>query len=515
MVKTPLDIRRLSTEQKIGMMLFARTPVDREDLEFLLSLVRNHSLGGVHVSGRFAYRCGMTVEELASLICNTADYPVLIADDMENGYPAGTRLPSQMMICNAGDPELAYYAGRITGAEAREQGFNLVFGPVLDIALNRKNSSVGVRAFSSDLPDIMKFGEAYIKGCQEEGMVVTAKHFPGVGACSGDPHIGLPVLDADYNTLVSRELVPFISAIRNAGLSGIMMGHIMVPSVDNEYPATLSSKLVGLLRDLGFDGLVITDSLSMFALLNSYPSRMCYQKAMTAGNDMVLVDYRISCRESYERMLEIYRQGMISDLQIEAAATRVLAAQSRTFSPQGKTGLSPEFIREKVSKMNTASIIDRRRSGASGKLEDGNDLLFIFQKGVMYINPVTGVTERTDYDFSSAKAAVERYFPKASTTELSEYPSKPETEDILRQTSSFGRIVFVVAVRSVSYQGSVDLSERLQNIISGLGRKVSAVLYAGCPIGVEDYINVSRIIYFSEEAESQSEAVRILSGYGK
>ena len=322
----PHDADSLTIEQKIGLMLFMRNPIDNEDLEFTLDMIRNHSLGGIHLSFRYVhpdYYCPGE-KYLLQKVLEVADYPILIGDDMEYGFNYGKiELPYQMAITATGNKHLAYEYGRITGVEARKGNYNTVFGPILDIAMDPLSSCVGCRSFGATKELVADYAIETIKGYQEQGMIVTGKHYPGFGSSPVDSHIGMVYLTGDENTLIERDLYPYIKAIKEADLSGIMSGHIMVPEIDPVYPASLSKSILDIIRRQGFEGIIITDSLAMVGLTNFFDLRTCHEQAMHAGNDMILTSYRISCREAYAYMLEAYKKGIVSEEQIDKAARRV------------------------------------------------------------------------------------------------------------------------------------------------------------------------------------------------
>jgi beta-N-acetylhexosaminidase len=219
--------------------------------------------------------------------------PLLIAMDQEGGtvsrLPAPFVVPpSQQAQAATGDPEAAYAAARISGAQLRACGVNVNFAPVLDVSLNPANPVIGIRGFGADPATVSAFGLAALRGYRDTGVIATVKHFPGHGDTSVDSHHGLPVVPHGRARLDAVELAPFRAAFA-AGAPAVMAAHIVFPALD-ERPATLSPAILrGLLREqLGYDGLVFTDALDMGAIAERYGAPEACVLARAAGADVLL-----------------------------------------------------------------------------------------------------------------------------------------------------------------------------------------------------------------------------------
>ncbi|QTQ16063.1 glycoside hydrolase family 3 protein [Treponema parvum] len=512
-----LNIEGLSIDQKIGLMLFMRNPIDAEDLDFTLDMIRNHSLGGIHLSFRYVHENYYCPGEkyLLGKVLENADYPILIGDDMEYGFNYGKiELPYQMAVASTDNLKIAYEYGRITGVEAKKGFYNTVFGPIMDIAALPLSSCVGSRAYADTKEKVSKFSVETIKGYQDQGMVVTGKHYPGFGYSTIDSHIGMVYLDADEKTLIDRELFPYLEAIKNADLSGIMVGHIMVPNIDSKYPATLSKKIVDVIRKQGYDGLMITDSFAMIGLTNKFGLETCHQLAMAAGIDMVLTSYRISCKEAYTYMLDAYKKGIVSEEQINEAARRVIAAQNRTLKSPDAPDISEED-RSAVLQMSVDAVTDVKKEGVSSKLSDGEDLLFVFQKGNLYEDFDTGELKKESYDFTTFEKEIKANYPKASIVYLPEFPARNQQERFMATTMNYSRIVMVLATKNESYRGTSDIPRRMLSMMEGLEAKLVCVILSGCPYASREFMYVPRIIYAYDGQLCQKTAVDVLSGKKK
>lgn len=224
-----------------------------------------------------------------------AGNPLIIGIDQEGGRvqrlkEGFTIIPPMREIGLSGDVSAAHETGKAIGRELKGAGITLDFAPVLDVDSNPVNPIIGDRSFSPDPEICAEMGAALIRGLHSEGVFSCGKHFPGHGDSSKDSHKTLPVIEADRRTMERRELVPFKRCI-SEGLRFIMTSHCLYPSLDAEFPATLSEKIMnGMLRKFaGFDGLVVTDDLLMSALRDNFSVDETVLRAITASVDLLLV----------------------------------------------------------------------------------------------------------------------------------------------------------------------------------------------------------------------------------
>jgi len=224
-----------------------------------------------------------------------ADLPLIIGSDLEQGLGqqvrGGTTMPSAMAMGSAWlkDPSvvtLIEEAFRQTAREALYAGINTIFAPVMDIQSNPNNPIISIRAFGTE-PEIVSYlGSLMIRCYEEGGLMSCAKHFPGHGDTVIDSHHGLPVIGKSLKELLGFELIPFRRAIES-GVSMVMMGHLLVPTIDPMYPVSISKKAIRFLRDMGFDGIIVTDAFNMGAL-SGYSETEAAEIALSGGVDLIL-----------------------------------------------------------------------------------------------------------------------------------------------------------------------------------------------------------------------------------
>lgn len=253
--------------------------------------------------------------------------PLLIGADMENGaeqqVPDATPVAYPMGLGATRSVGDSATAGEITGAEAAAMGVNWNFMPVADVNTNPANPVIGVRSFGEDPDLVAEHVTAYALAQQREGVLASAKHFPGHGDTETDSHLGLPAVDYDRETLEQVHLKPFQAAI-DAGLDSIMTSHVVVEAIDSEYPATLSHDvLTGLLRDeMGFDGLVITDGMGMRAISERWGTGEAAVMAVRAGADVILAGdtAEITAQAIHQAVLS----GDIAERRVDESVLRIL-----------------------------------------------------------------------------------------------------------------------------------------------------------------------------------------------
>src|SRR5437764_9150994 len=233
----------------------------------------------VPAEGPFLYKSGpYEAALLANQLQRDSKVPLIVAADFERGVSMRlngvTVFPHAMAFGAAGKPELAEQFGKIVAQEARAVGVQWNFFPVADVNSNPANPIINTRAFGEDPAQVSSLVSAYIKGARQEGMLTTAKHFPGHGDTGTDSHLGLAAVNRTRVQLDQSDLLPFRSAI-SAGVDSIMVAHVTAPALepDTGKVATTSEAIInGLLKqEVGFKGLVVTDALEMGALTRLYP----------------------------------------------------------------------------------------------------------------------------------------------------------------------------------------------------------------------------------------------------
>lgn len=357
---------------------FAGTTVDDSLRRWL-----DRGVGGVII---FQHNAGPP-DRVAALLDRIAEYagePIIRAVDQEGGRVARLRdgftvPPPMAYLGTVADEPLAEAVGGLIGRELAAVGFNLALAPMLDLAINASSRVIGDRSLGSDPELVAVLGTALIRGIQSSGVMACAKHFPGHGDTPEDSHLTLPCLTASRDVILSRDLVPFINAIR-AGVATVMPGHLVVQAYDTDRPATTSPVLLDeLLRQrLGFGGLIVSDDLEMAAIIDTLGVERASVDALRAGVDLLLIGHDHK-RERAEAVAGAIRAAVRRDELSEASLiekyNRVLRAAADADKRIDRPGLdvvaSKEHnavirqIKPSESLNPAARLVDPRAMGGS------------------------------------------------------------------------------------------------------------------------------------------------------
>jgi beta-N-acetylhexosaminidase len=278
-----------------------------------------------------------TPEQVTEMIENSQSYSkigLFVAVDEEGGTVARlgnnpamgtTSFPDMASIETTGE---AYQVGYTIGTELSQLGFNLDFAPVADVNSNPDNPVIGNRSFGSDPNTVGEMVSACVSGFQDSAILSTLKHFPGHGDTETDSHLGVAVTNKTLAEMEECELIPFEKGIE-AGTKVVMVGHISCPEITGDNtPASLSRQIVtGILREqLGFDGLVVTDSLQMGAITSVYSSGKAAVAAIEAGCDLLLMPDDLE--SAVEGIRSAVDSGELSEERIDESVLRILTVKA-------------------------------------------------------------------------------------------------------------------------------------------------------------------------------------------
>jgi beta-N-acetylhexosaminidase len=329
------QIDAMTTEQKVGQLLVAGMEGAAVGAD-AQTAVTDYQVGGIILFQRNVSDAAQLAALNSSLNrLNDGYIPLFLCVDEEGGLvsrmPAEvTDLPSMYTYGKTGDTELARRVGQALAAQCSAFGFLLDFAPVLDVWSNPDNTVIGTRAFGSDAQTVAQMGTAVMAGLWESGVAPVVKHFPGHGDTAVDSHYGLPVVTKTVDELEELELIPFRAAIE-AGAPAVMVAHILMTALDSQYPASLSPAVVdGLLRtELGFDGVVCTDDLTMAAVSDTWGMGEAAVLAVEAGCDLLLVCHGAdNLTAARAALLDAVNSGRISQARLEESVYRILSLKA-------------------------------------------------------------------------------------------------------------------------------------------------------------------------------------------
>ena len=321
----------LSIQEKIGQTLTVFVDVD--SAEQFRPAIESGQVGNVLIQwGNYSLaQTRQLISKLQQWAAQSPHHiPLLIAIDYEGGTVhtpitlGFDYLPTNMMLSAAGDEELTASLAYLAGTELKRAGIHINFSPVLDVNSNPNNPIIGVRSFGSDPANVTRMGLALMNGFQASGIISVVKHFPGHGDTAVDSHYQVPIVKASDRDLRRIHIEPFSQAIKH-GAQGVMTSHIIYPALDKKNIATFSAPIVQdlLRKQLGFKGLVVTDSLDMKGATSFCSIAECAVKALLTGNDLILLGRYVKPKATFQRIEHQLQQNAPLKQRVEQAAEKI------------------------------------------------------------------------------------------------------------------------------------------------------------------------------------------------
>jgi len=291
---------------------------------------------------------------LTQAVRRAAGRPVLIGIDQEGGtkFSLGepfTPWPSPAELGRVDDIDAVGRVARAIARELRAAGVTLDFAPMLDLATNPNSPVTSGRSFGAEPTRVAEMGCAFLDGLQEEGVLGCAKHFPGHGDADVDPHLDLPRFEGTRDRLMTREFVPFRAAIK-AGVPLIMTAHLVLPKIDSEWPASLSSELLqsALRQQLGFDGVTLADDLGMGAIARYHKNTESVVRSLQAGSDIVMLchDWNLvrPALEAAAQAISTLKMQTRTSLHLSQSKSRIARLRKRMADMETKAAPSRDVI---------------------------------------------------------------------------------------------------------------------------------------------------------------------------
>jgi len=549
-------LKSLSLEEKVGQLFMVRLRVEyfngRSPSYFeLRNNIRKYHIGSVAMSappqGRTRdIRRRFLVVTLLNQLQEEAKLPLLVAGDFERGVlPAhlfGTTVfPHAMAFGAAGNLAYAEEFGRITAKESRALGVHWNLFPVADVNSNPANPIIGTRAFGANPQLVGDLVAAYIRAARANGMLTTAKHFPGHGNTATDSHVAVPIVDDDLESLYAVDLPPFEKAIE-AGVDAVMTGHVRVLALDPDRTrvATTSPAIVtGLLKNqLGFKGIVVTDAMDMAGLVGLYaknPGRVAVD-AFMAGSDVLTMPYSLDA--CYREMLKAVRTGEISLERLDASVLKILQAKASLSLDKNRlvdVGAIPKLVGSPDStaagqRISDASITLVRDNGKVFPLLDGRpDKTLHLAAQRAKVQPSLLLIILCDNvraeDGRVLEHQIRKRAPNATVVYVDPRVAAATSDDVLQAADRAQRVVVAVYVvpswartRTVArgQKNSASLPDATAKLLSRIldrAAEKTAVLAMGTPYLTDDFPAIqSYICTFSNATVSEVSAARAIFG---
>ena len=492
-------LKKMSLDDKVGQLLVSSfhsefMSTDSREYDALVKSIHDYKIGGFHVFGGTepapdvlldAHYGTVTLGQplaAASLLNRLqaiATYPLLNSGDFETGagfrLEGATAFPRNMAFGAAGDERLAYEAGRITAVESRAIGVQVNFAPVVDVNNNPRNPVINTRSYGEDPAAVGRLGSAYVRGLQAGGMIATLKHFPGHGDTDVDSHLGLPIINDPRSSLDATEFPPFKAGIA-AGAGAVMTAHIEMPALDPapNTPTTLSQPIVSgvLRREMGFDGIVYTDSMGMAGVTALYTPGDAAVRAIKAGNDIVL--HSPDDGAAFAGIKAAVQSGEISTAQLDTSVERILRAKARTGLNRSRAvnldalaslvgGRAHQAMADEVSQRSITLVRDRRNQVPLKLAADAQ---------VLYLSILDSPGGwRIAAPSRAFIPELKRRWRGVTSIELTERSTANELELVRAMAPRYDAVIASVFVRASSGSGRMDLPANMQAVLREMARQ--------------------------------------------
>ncbi|OMF21455.1 glycoside hydrolase family 3 [Paenibacillus sp. FSL H8-0548] len=330
-------IAGLTLDEKIGQMVIVGlegTTMQEQAKE----MIDKYEVGGFILYKDNIIDADQTLKLLNQLKASNQmnDIPLWLSIDQEGGKVSRlpdefTKIPSTADVGKANNTSYTSHIGQAIGEAVHALGFNMDFAPVLDINSNPKNPVIGNRAFGATPELVITHGIETMKAIQSKQVAAVVKHFPGHGDTSVDSHLDLPVVNKSLKELEAFELLPFAEAIQE-NADAIMIAHLLIPKIDENYPASLSKELItDLLREkLNYNGVVMTDDMTMGGITEHYDVGEAAVMSVLAGSDIILIGHDYDTQISVLKALkENARDGVITKNQLDQSVYRILSLKAK------------------------------------------------------------------------------------------------------------------------------------------------------------------------------------------
>ncbi len=501
-----LKFEELTTEQKLCLTLNFVLQHPAEDTDFVYELIKKRCVGSVWIQqGQ-----GDDFKERIAKVRELADYPILIITDGESGV-GNFKVGRHNAVGTTGSVKHAYAFGKACGVEARKMGYNVVCNPVVDMHDGSQ------RSLGTDKEQVAELAMAIAQGMHDGGVLTVAKHYPGGKQDKAvDSHTAEAISSLTKEELLDYALYPYLKLDEAGLLDGIMTKHCRYVNIDDKYPASLSKKVIDIIREQGYDGFAITDALVMMGIRAKFSDYEAKALALNAGNDIPM-PYNKRNRTHYEEYMQAYKDGIISDEMLDTAVKRVLAAQHKVMMLSKDAELTEEEVAT-FNSINKDGVYTHIDEGVPTTISrDGNHYF------VVSIKQETGLSDgKPDVDTFSGgwqnperiETKIKELFPNAKYKFIHEFPSQGELVQTYEDTLGCDELVFMTFSEALAYVGPEHLTTRMKNLISSMQvtDRISTLIHAGNPHMVEDLPHIKRLIFSGQTTDSIESALEVLAG---
>ncbi len=511
-----LKFEELSVKQKLGMVFtpLIHTAIVDGGIDYVIERVKEHAIGIVWVQWSPEEKDFPFYEDVIRRLREAADYPLVIVTDAEDGM-APYRIGQHSALGTTDSEAHAYAFGKATAIMAKSHGYDMVCNPILD-----GRESGWTRGYANDKYKIARLAAAEARGMQDGGILTMAKHYPSVKYdVEVDTHMVEGISSQTEEELINESLYPYTELMKDGLLDAVMSAHEKLPNIDPDAPASMSKKVLGIIRKLGFNGLIMTDALCMMGIRARYGRKECLGYALEAGNDIPLY-YAHDPKFDQEALYECYDKGIISDEALDAAVKRVLALQHKALL--NRTPKCTELTKEEealAKSINADGIYAILDEGTPLSLDPKGKYFF----ALMIRNEhMVGKKETVAVDtFSNGwyypdkiTAKIKELFPNSHVEQFCEFPLQGQNSRILNRSLDYDDIVFVTFSEFLAYMGVEHFTHRVVTLVEAAQHtgRIGTLVHFGNPKVVEELAHISRRIFAGRAEGSTYAAFEVLAG---
>lgn len=504
--------KKLNRRDRIAQLFMVRAHTDKGKAfeDSVAQVIRKERIGGlVFFQGGPGRQAALTNQYQS-----VSKVPLLIAMDAEWGL--GMRLdstisyPYQMTLGAIQDSNLIYEMGRQVALDFKRLGMHINFAPVADINNNPKNPVIGIRSFGDNKYNVAAKVGAYMKGMQDNNVLVSIKHFPGHGDTDVDSHHDLPQLPFTRERLDSLELFPFKELVKQ-GASGVMVAHMNIPALDNtaNLPSTLSKPIVtGVLQeDLGFKGLIFSDAMEMKGVIKFFPGGEADVRGIIAGNDVI--ELSENSRRAVRLIRKAIRNKRLSWSRVNESVKKVLTAKYWV----GLNDLKQVNTRNVVTSLKRpeAIALNQRLSDAAVTLLKNEG-----QIRSLDLNKKTAILGIGTTDFTTFQKLLKREFNNSVNFIIAKNATESDIANVTNELRNYDQIIVGVHDLRKRPAAVLDYNDNTKLFIGELAKMSSIITVFANPYAIAGLPGIENsktlILNYQNSDEGQNASARLITG---
>lgn len=463
-------VTELSLRDKIAQMIISHSEGldaddNSQDYLRLKKLITEEKIGGVIFFKGNALDQAILTNKLQSV----SEIPLLISADYERGtgmrLSDGSVFPNNMALGATGNPDFAYRMGHIIGEECKILGVHQNYAPVMDVNNNPNNPIINVRSYGDNSEIVSKMGIAFIRGLQDNGIIATAKHFPGHGDTEIDSHNDLPVLPFDMKRMNSLELIPFKNSIQ-ANVKSIMIAHLSFPELekDPKLPASLSRAIVNdlLIEELGYNGLIVTDALNMSGVTKNFTVEEIAVKCVEAGNDLILMP--VGEKKAIDAIEKAVLNGKISEGRIDLSFNKIINAKKELGLFENKL-INTELISGKINTQKSQTLAEEIADASITLVKNYDDALPLKRNSNYFVVSLINTTDKNPSGLflDGLENKLKNFNSGYKMYEVTD--NKTDIDFFINESSDYGNIIIPIFSRVTYKSGTVGIPDSQVRLI--------------------------------------------------